>query len=185
MCVCVVVVRVCVYPVVVVRVCVSSEVLCGVKWGWANEFKDFKHKHNSHMLITIVPLHHVILNELSTRLTARQTRKQKQQKMAHLSYKVLVWSHVKVIEEVAKDPNSLSDALFQNGIIAQGIRDEIQLDCIGDTQKVQILATCLEDIIKVFPHRYEDIIEILRENFGYLVVALKNKEEEILLAGGK
>ncbi len=155
--------------------------------GGANEFKDFKHKHNSHMrMITIVPLHHVILNELSTIiLTARQTRKQKQQKMAHLSYKVLVWSHVKEIEEVAKDPNSLSDALFQNGIISQGIRDEIQLDCIGDTQKARILATCLEDIIKVFPHRYEDIIEILRENFGYLVVALKNKEEEILLAGGK
>ena len=31
-------------------VCVSSEVLCGVKWGeGANEFKDFKHKHNNHM----------------------------------------------------------------------------------------------------------------------------------------
>ncbi len=104
--------------------------------------------------------------------------------MAHnISYKALVWSRVKVIEEVAKDPNSLSDALFQNGIIAQGIRDEIQLDCIGDTQKARILATCLEDIIKVFPHRYEDIIEILRENFGDLVVTLKNKEEEILAEG--
>ncbi len=30
-----------------------------------------------------------------------------------------------MIEEIAKDPNSLSDALFQNGIISQGVRDEI------------------------------------------------------------
>ncbi len=103
--------------------------------------------------------------------------------MEHLSYKVLVCSHMKVIEEVAKDPNSLSDALFQNGIIAQGIRDEMQLDSIGDTQKARILAACLEDKINVFPDRYEDIIEILRENFGDLVVALKNKEGELLTEG--
>ncbi len=105
--------------------------------------------------------------------------------MAHFSYRALVWSHVKIIEEVAKDPNSLSDALFQNGIIAQGIRDEMQLDCVRDTQKARKLATCLEDIIKAYPQRYEEIIDILREDFGDLVVALKNKEAEILLAGGK
>ncbi len=108
--------------------------------------------------------------------------------MAHFSYKALVWSHVKIIKEVAKDPNSLSDALFQNGIISRGIRDEIQLKSIGDTEKARKLAICLEDKIKAFPHRYEDIIEILREDFGGLVVALKNKEEEIqaeILEGGK
>ncbi len=104
--------------------------------------------------------------------------------MAHFSYKVLVGSHVKIIEEVAKNPKSLSGVLFQKGIISQGIRDEIQLDSIGDTQKAIKLAICLEDIIKAYPHRYEDIIEILREDFGDLVVALKNKEAEIL-AGGK
>ena len=91
---------------------------------------------------------------------------------------------MKTIKEVAKDPNSLSDALFQNGIISRNIRDEIQLDSIGDTQKARKLAICLEDIIKAYPHRYKEIIEILREDFGDLVVALKNKEAEIL-AGGK
>ena len=95
---------------------------------------------------------------------------------------------MKIIEEVAKDPNSLSDALFQNGIISQGIRDEMQLDSIGNTQKARKLATCLENRIEAYPNRYEEIIEILREDFGDLVVALKNKEEEIraeILEGGK
>ncbi len=103
--------------------------------------------------------------------------------MAHFSYKVLVWSHVKIIEEIAKDPNSLSGALFQNGIISPEIRNEMQLDSIGDTQKAIKLAICLEDKIKAFPHRYEEIIEILREDFGDLVVALKDKEEEIRAEG--
>ncbi len=103
--------------------------------------------------------------------------------MEHVSYKVLVWSHVKIIEEVAKDPNSLSDALFRSNIISEELRDEMQLDSIGNTQKARKLATCLENKIQAFSDRYEDIIEILREDFGDLVVALKNKEEEILAEG--
>ncbi len=97
-----------------------------------------------------------------------------------VSYQALVKCHRRAITEVAKDPNKLADALFENGIISDQTRDQIQLDSTGKTDKARELVTRLEDKMKFFPLRYNDILQVLREcGFGDLVVFLTGKEEEI------
>ncbi len=97
-----------------------------------------------------------------------------------VSYQALVKCHTRAITEVAKDPNKLADALFENGIISDQTRDQIQLDSTEKIDKARELVTCLEDKIKNFPHRYNNILQLLREcEFGDLVVFLTSREEEI------
>lgn len=53
------------------------------------------------------------------------------------------------------------------------------------TDKARKLVVAIQDKVKLFPERYDEIIDILRDQEGFkdLVVELKSKEEELQFVG--
>lgn len=98
-------------------------------------------------------------------------------------YRALTACHELLIATISEDPNSLADALFQHGILSDQQRDDNRCRHTTKTDKARDLVVAIENKVKLFPERYEDIIDILRKNCEPLVVELRNKEEEFLLAG--
>lgn len=100
--------------------------------------------------------------------------------VVNIGYEVFVSCHEKVIAETAKNPEKLAGVLFQNGFISDEIREEIQLPSHGNISKATELVAQIESKIKHYPGRYENILQMFRENgFVDLVVLLTRADDKI------
>ena len=108
--------------------------------------------------------------------------------MAHIHYLAMVACHEKLVTGIKQGADSLADALFQVGVLPESLRDDVYSEK-EEVRKARQLVSFLEDKIRDFPSRHNDLMNILREKsdlypqFGTLAIQLENKKAELLQEG--
>ena len=105
----------------------------------------------------------------------------------NIAHTTLVNCHVELVREIARDPHTMADHLYQNGVIAQATLKAVnQLSEIMD-DKARKLVDALESKVENYPEHFKKFLAILRKrdlrsHYADLFKSLNDKYCEL---GGK
>ena len=105
----------------------------------------------------------------------------------NIAHTTLVNCHVKLVKEIARDPGTMAGHLYQHGIIALAIRDEVYQLSETKVNKARNLVDALETKVENYPEHFHKFLVILRKrdlrsHYADLFKSLNDKYSEL---GGK
>lgn len=83
---------------------------------------------------------------------------------ATIAYQTMVTCHEEIVHGLSQDPQAMASALHSKGFISDETLREITEVSGTNTSKGERLYSEVLGVVKVYPHRYREFIDMLQEN---------------------
>ena len=102
----------------------------------------------------------------------------------NIAHTTLVNCHVELVREIAQDPHTMANHLYQHGVIAQAICDEVYQLPETKNNKARKLVDALESKVENYPEHFQKFLAILRKrdlrsHYADLLKSLNDKYSEL------